>query len=215
MASIAPGWYLGEGWALTPETAGVATEDRRGLGLGAHRAGFGAARTGDGDDRRPELRRRVPAASQVSDRRPAHRQLSVPPGFFFDSCRCRRVPLAGAGGTRTALGGRDAGHGWSSSSSMRRPPEASSGSATAGTRWNTTPPPAVVAMDQRAGRCIRARAGHRALDIGCTSKVRRDSFSRPTHVSVRVGERAIGRWTVRQPFRVESPIAATPARRRS
>jgi len=25
-----PGWYLGEGWALTPETAGVAAEDHRG-----------------------------------------------------------------------------------------------------------------------------------------------------------------------------------------
>jgi hypothetical protein len=27
-----PDWYLGEGWALTPETAGVAREDRRGPG---------------------------------------------------------------------------------------------------------------------------------------------------------------------------------------
>ena len=30
----APDWYLGEGWALTPETAGVAREDRRGPGYG-------------------------------------------------------------------------------------------------------------------------------------------------------------------------------------
>jgi hypothetical protein len=29
-----PGWYLGEGWAVTPESAGVALEDRRGPGLG-------------------------------------------------------------------------------------------------------------------------------------------------------------------------------------
>ena len=28
-----PGWYLGEGWSLTPETAGVAQEDRRGPGI--------------------------------------------------------------------------------------------------------------------------------------------------------------------------------------
>jgi hypothetical protein len=28
-----PGWYLGEGWALTPESAGVAVQDRRGPGL--------------------------------------------------------------------------------------------------------------------------------------------------------------------------------------
>jgi hypothetical protein len=31
----APDWYLGEGWAITPETAGVAAEDRRGPGNGA------------------------------------------------------------------------------------------------------------------------------------------------------------------------------------
>jgi hypothetical protein len=30
-----PDWYLGEGWALTPETAGVAGEDHRGPGLAA------------------------------------------------------------------------------------------------------------------------------------------------------------------------------------
>jgi len=30
-----PDWYLGEGWALTPETAGVAMEDGRGPGFGA------------------------------------------------------------------------------------------------------------------------------------------------------------------------------------
>ena len=29
-----PDWYLGEGWALTPETAGIANEDRRGPGYG-------------------------------------------------------------------------------------------------------------------------------------------------------------------------------------
>jgi len=29
-----PGWFLGEGWALTPETAGVAAEDGRDLGGG-------------------------------------------------------------------------------------------------------------------------------------------------------------------------------------
>jgi hypothetical protein len=29
----APDWYLGEGWALTPETAGIAKEDRRGPGF--------------------------------------------------------------------------------------------------------------------------------------------------------------------------------------
>jgi hypothetical protein len=30
----APDWYLGEGWAMTPETAGTAREDRKGPGYG-------------------------------------------------------------------------------------------------------------------------------------------------------------------------------------
>lgn len=29
-----PGWFVGEGWAFTPELAGIATRDRKGLGLG-------------------------------------------------------------------------------------------------------------------------------------------------------------------------------------
>ena len=50
-----PGWYLGEGWALTPETAGVAAEDRHGPGImpieGWIRRQAGGA---DADDRRPQ-----------------------------------------------------------------------------------------------------------------------------------------------------------------
>jgi hypothetical protein len=30
-----PEWYLGEGWSLTPEVAGVATADKRGLSAGS------------------------------------------------------------------------------------------------------------------------------------------------------------------------------------
>jgi hypothetical protein len=38
-----PDWYLGEGWSLTPEAAGVAEADRRGLAYGSIVAGIRAA----------------------------------------------------------------------------------------------------------------------------------------------------------------------------
>ena len=52
-----PDWYLGEGWALTPETAGVAREDGRGPGTWRH-PGLDSplARAGDADDRRTQPR---------------------------------------------------------------------------------------------------------------------------------------------------------------
>ena len=52
-----PGWYLGEGWALTPETAGIAEADGRGPDQRAdRRVDSTAARRGDAHDRRPHLR---------------------------------------------------------------------------------------------------------------------------------------------------------------
>ena len=51
-----PGWYLGEGWSLTPETAGVAAREPRPPGADGRldrREVFG----GHADDRRTEYRR--------------------------------------------------------------------------------------------------------------------------------------------------------------
>jgi len=81
-----PGWYLGEGWALTPETTGVAREDGKGPGRGGIKGWI--------------RRRSVPislliggrnlngagATASVSvtmDGRPLHR-LDVAPGFFLE-----------------------------------------------------------------------------------------------------------------------------------
>ncbi len=54
-----PDWYLGEGWALTPETAGIAREDRKGPGLGGE-LGVDPAlpAAGDADGRRSQSRGR-------------------------------------------------------------------------------------------------------------------------------------------------------------
>lgn len=80
-----PGWYAGEGWALTPETAGVARDEGRGPGRAPIPAWI---------RRRPEavtlmfggrnLNAAGPAVSLVVtlDQRPIH-EMQVSPGFFL------------------------------------------------------------------------------------------------------------------------------------
>jgi hypothetical protein len=90
-----PGWYLGEGWALTPETAGVAAEDHRGPAV-APIAGW--------------IRRRSEAADVMVGGRnmttaPATMRLiidgrtldepAIAPGFFL---RVIRIPAGGLAG---------------------------------------------------------------------------------------------------------------------
>jgi hypothetical protein len=43
-----PEWYVGEGWALTPEAAGVANADKRGLAFGAIHAGVSRTAASNG-----------------------------------------------------------------------------------------------------------------------------------------------------------------------
>jgi hypothetical protein len=203
----APGWYLEEGWALTPETAGVAQEDRRGLDLGPI---VGWIR------RRPEpvtvmiggrnlSASAGPASVQVSiDDRPVE-QLSVPSGFFLRFLSVPEGALAGAGpyarlsvaasqprvvveqfDAQSARGIFGFGDGWH---------EMEYNPAT-GESWRW--------ISERG--VIRARAGHRALTLRVEGET--DSIWRPTNVSVRVGARTIARWTVRNQFAVEAEIPA-------
>jgi hypothetical protein len=204
-----PGWYLGEGWALTPETAGVAEEDHRGPGLapiegwirrrreavtlmiGGRNMGTGAA----------------PAGVQVTiDGKPIE-QLSAPPGFFLRFVRLPEGGLIGAGQyARLAIAAGEPrvvveqfdaqpatdvvfgfGDGWH---------EMEYNPAT-GRSWRW--------MSERG--VIRARAAGRALRLDITGEV--EGFSRPTTVSVRIGDRAIERWTVRDQFAVQTQIPAS------
>ena len=84
----APDWYLGEGWALTPETAGVAGEDHRGPGLRADsRLDSSIARAADADDRRTQSRTERtarPRPRRASTEQRCRGRSWSPPGF---SCR--------------------------------------------------------------------------------------------------------------------------------
>ena len=206
-----PGWYLGEGWALTPETAGVAQEDHRGPGWRPSWDGFGAGReAGDGDDWRPESgHERCARQCSGQHRRPARsNNCRCRPGSFFDFCRCRKARSRTPAGTRasplppampgpaavvveqfdaqSARGVFGFGDGWH---------EMEYNPAT-GESWRW--------ISERG--VIRARAGHRALTLRVEGET--ESFWRATNVSVRVGERAIARWTVRNQFAVQAQIPA-------
>jgi hypothetical protein len=209
----APGWYLGEGWSLTPETAGVAAEDHRGPGL-APIAGWIRRR------REPltlmiggrHLEAVGPSArvSIAIDDRPIE-TLNIPPGFFLHMVNVPKEALVGEGDyarltvwadqPRVAIEQFDAqsaperlvfgfGEGWH---------EMEYNPTTARTwRW----------ISERG--VLRAQGGAGPLRLAITGET---GVSRPTSVSVRVGDRAVARWTVDGPFseQVEIPAASIPS----
>jgi hypothetical protein len=95
-----PGWYLGQGWALTPETAGVAKEDGRGPGrapvegwirrrtdevtlmIGGRNLALGAG---------PPARARIAIDGRTID------EPTIAPGYFLRMLRLAPGTLDGAG----------------------------------------------------------------------------------------------------------------------
>ena len=94
-AIASPEWYVGEGWALTPEVAGVSERDRRGLDAGpidawiARRIGGGALMIG-GRNFEPSTSRGL---TLEIDGRP-FAEWTVAPGFFLHALKL--PSLAGA-----------------------------------------------------------------------------------------------------------------------
>jgi hypothetical protein len=94
-----PAWYLGEGWSLTPETAGVAGEDGKGPGKGAIEGwirrfpGPGTLMIGGRNliDGGPPIHVRVLLDGQVMD------EATVPPGFFLRLTTLEAGRLLGSG----------------------------------------------------------------------------------------------------------------------
>jgi hypothetical protein len=94
-----PDWYLGEGWAITPETAGIAREDGRGPGRGGVRGWIrrwpGQATLMVGgrnlDDAGPAARVRIAVDGRTVD------EATVAPGFFLRMLTVAPASLSGAG----------------------------------------------------------------------------------------------------------------------
>jgi hypothetical protein len=206
-----PGWYLGEGWALTPETAGLADQDHRGPGL---RPIEGWIR------RRSEALTMMiggrnfgtaPATiSAAIDGREIERW-SAAPGFFL-----RFVPL----GQGALLGdGRYAALTIEAASDGRTTARAaieqfdaqSSGSVLLGfgdgwqeREYNPATGRSWRWMSERA--VLVARSSRQPLKLTIEGDV--ESFWKSSHIRVRVGDRELDRWTASGPFAAEVPIPA-------
>ena len=204
----APGWYLGEGWALTPETAGVAQEDRRGPGV---------APIDGWIRRRPEpvtlmIGGRTLSAADAPGRVTvtidgrAIDEIAAAPGFFLSFVRVPEGALAGVGAyarlslaadlPRLAIEQFDAqsagrivfgfGKGW-------HEPEYNPGT---GRSWRWMSEQGVILV----------RAQRRAMTLSISGET--EGFSRPTHISIRIADRPVGQATVDGRFSIRAQVPA-------
>ena len=203
-----PSWYLGEGWALTPETAGVAQEDHHGP----------AVRPIEGWIRRrtEALTLMIGGRNLVVDGPSVHAdvaidgrsidKLVVAPGAFLRFVTLPEGALEGAGryarlsisadSPRLAIEQFDAqslghltfgyGEGWH---------ELELNPAT-GVMWRW--------MSERGA--IRVRRVAHALRLVLTGQT--DPLPRPSRVTVRVADRVIAEFTVGREFSVQAVIPA-------
>jgi hypothetical protein len=206
-----PGWYLGEGWALTPETAGVADEDHRGPGL----------RPIEGWIRR----RTEPLILMIGGRNfgaaPATISAAIGggvierwtegPGFFLRFVPVREGVLLGPGryASLTVAAGSDGG------SPVRVAIEQfdaqSAGGVIAGfgdgwqeREYNPATGRSWRWMSERA--VVLARSSRRPLKLVIEGDV--EGFWRSSHLRVSTGDRELGRWTVNGPFVADAEIPA-------
>jgi hypothetical protein len=203
-----PGWFLGEGWALTPETAGVAADEGRNPGRAPVRGGI--RRRGEpvtlmigGRNFRGEGP--AVALSVRIDGRQVH-DTTVAPGFFLQVLTLDPAALEGpgdyalieieAGAEEIAIEQFDAqtagetvfgfGNGWHE---LEYNPST-------GRLWRWA--------SDRAAITVRTRSGPLALRL-------RGAYETPApaaHVTIRVGDRVISEHDVPQAFELETTIPA-------
>lgn len=103
-----PDWYLGEGWSITPETAGIAREDRRGPGAGGAtgwiRRWSGPVTVMIGGR---NLAQDGPAQVRVALDGAVLEEFSAPPGFFLRTLTVPSVLGTGAYAAITITSDRD------------------------------------------------------------------------------------------------------------
>ncbi len=200
-----PDWYLGEGWAITPETAGVAREDGRGPGKGGsqgwvRRWPLAATLMVGGRnlaDAGPPAHVRIAVDGRVID------EPMVPPGFFL-----RMLPLpandatvSGDYATVTVTADQDQvaieqfdaqptgrfmfgyGEGWNEQEY----------NPTTGLLWRWTTEKAT----------LRVRAEHRGLVLSLAGEIEEASTSR---VTIRVGDQIVAEQNVGRRFRLSADI---------
>jgi hypothetical protein len=213
-----PGWYLGEGWALTPEAAGVAAEDHRGPGIAPIEGWI--------------RRRSTPTTLMVGGRNLASEAsslelavdgkpvglLSVPPGFFLRFVDVPEGAIDGPGQYAHLVVSARASSGGESRVAVEQF-DAQPANVIAfgfGEGWHEMESNPVTGRSWRwvsERGVIRARGAQSALTLAIAGDA--NGVFDKTTVSIRIGNRVIGRWTVRDRFAIETviPADALPAER--
>jgi hypothetical protein len=203
-----PGWYLGEGWSLTPETAGVAKEDRRGPGVAPIDAWIrrrtgpvtlmigGRNLSGDGASARVKM--------TLDDR--ALDEIAAAPGFFLRFVRLPDGALAGSGAYARLSIAADL-----PSLAVEQFDAQSTGRVVVGFSdgWHEMEYNPVTGRSWRwmsEHGVIRARAERRPLRLSMRGET--EGFSRPTRITVRVGDRVVAQSTANGRFVVQADIPA-------
>ncbi len=209
-----PEWYAGEGWALTPEIAGVSAVDRRGLSSGAIEAWIAKealpgtlAVGGRNFDPAAKPRLEVSVNGRLLD------QAVVEPGFFlrfvplraapessadFASVTIRTVPPSAVGieqfdasSTRPVFG---YGSGWYESEF----------SPQNGLRWRW--------LSERGELRVRAPPGASALTVHLEGESPRKYFSRGSRLTARAGEHPVLDRVLTSDFSLDMTVPAAPGR---
>jgi hypothetical protein len=211
-----PGWFLGEGWALTPETAGVAEEDGRGPGRAPIEGWI---------RRRPAAVTLVVGGRHLAPVPPAHvtiaidgrtiDELTITSGFFLRMLHLDAGALAGPGDYAALTVSADAvrlkrdpvpvaieqfdaqsddrvvfgyGEGWQ---------EHEYNPSTGGLwRWTS----------ERA--TLRVHAGGHPLTLTLAGEPPSVNFSKPSHVKISAGGRLIAEQMLSSSFFVQTSVPA-------
>lgn len=201
-----PGWYLGEGWALTPETAGVAKEDHRGPGIAPIE---GWIRRRDEPITLMIGGRNLAGAAarlRVSIDDGVVQDIATPPGFFL---RFVRLPAG-------AVAGRGA---FARLSVMSDVPELAIEQFDAqpagrvvfgfGEGWHEMEYNPSTARSWRWASehaILRTLATGRAMMVSIDGET--EGLSRPTRVTIRIGDRALLEDSVDGRFSLHATIPA-------
>jgi hypothetical protein len=213
-----PEWYVGEGWALTPETAGVADADRKGPSLAPieawiSRAALGGAMMIGGRSLDPVSHPRLTV--RVGER--VVRDLALSPGGFLDfvalpadlieaaDSRFARVTVGASADSRVAIEQFDAsatrpvvgfGDGWQEQEFNPR----------TGVRWRWLS----ERGELRARMPVRQLPPDRRVSQGATLHLEGESpltyFARGSTLTVRIGGRVVLTRMLNADFTIELPI---------
>ena len=202
-----PGWFLGEGWALTPETAGVAEQDHRGPSI-APIEGW--------------VRRRSEALTIMLGGRnmllsgPARVRTTldggtiddsvISPGFFLRMIDVPAGALDGAGGYARLTVAAD-----TDRLAVEQFDAQSQGSVMFGYAdgWYEHEYSPATGLQWRwasARADLLVRTGGQALRFVLAGRA--EGFSRPSHVKIRLGSRVLAEDDVQGPFSIEVGIPA-------